>query len=332
MIREKPTNNALRFSGMWVLRPVLICLGSVLALMVLEIGLRLFWHPELTGLQRNLKVTIPLDPDVTMGVTGPAHIMTNSEGIRATEWSNDRSSEYRILALGASNTRCLLQDQPNTWTALLQTRMPTTPDGRSVWVGNAGGGGYNSRHIVLEMRYMLDQYDPDVVIVMSGNDAGLARDEGAAHDPFFIDDDEKMRSLAWDFSERPVSLVVSDRISVRNTFLWAFVIEFRARFWGAGGGTTENVENIREHQEARRRASLIVDEMPDLQLGLDGYRHNLLEIIRLADEQDVHLGCAHLAYEPADECVIGLFLFERALAAAETRAEHGRQRNKQSCT
>ncbi|RPJ03388.1 MAG: hypothetical protein EHM28_15405 [Spirochaetaceae bacterium] len=32
-----------------------------------------------------------------------------------------------------------------------------------------------------------------------------------------------------------------------------------------------------------------MDEMPDLQQGLDGYRHNILELIHLAKEHHVHL-------------------------------------------
>jgi len=288
-MQTKAKSKIIRFIHFWGLRLGLICMGCVLALAGLEIGLRIFWHPELAVWQRNLDVIIPLDPDVTIGVAGPAHIVTSSRGIRGAEWSSDRSSEYRILVIGASNARSLLQDQPNTWPALLQTRMPATADGRSVWVGNVGGGGYNSRHFVLAMRYMLDQYDPDTVIVSTGNDAGLARDEGAAYDPFFIDNDEKMRGLAWDFAERPASLMISDRISVHHTYLWFFTREFMARFRGAGGWRADTVENIRDAQEARRRASLFVDDMPDLQVGLDGYRHNLLEIIRLAREHDVHL-------------------------------------------
>ena len=283
--RKRPA----RFPGAWALRLGFIGLGCALALAILEIGLRLFWRVELASWQRNLDVTVPLDPAVTLGVAGPARIRTNSRGIRGPEWSNNRSSEYRILTLGASDTRCLLQDQPNTWAALLQTRMPATADGRSVWVGNAGGAGYNSRHLVLAMRYMLNQYDPDAVIIMGVTDASMAREEGAACDPLFIDRDEKLRTLARDFAERPASLAVSGRLSLRGTYLWAFLREFRARFRGAGQGMAETAENIRKLQEARRHASRFVDELPDLRPGLEGFRHNLLELIRLAREHDAHL-------------------------------------------
>lgn len=283
------TGNAPRFIGTWARRLGFIGLGIALALAILEIGLRLFWRGELASWQRNLAVSIPLDPEVTRGVAGPARVRTNSRGIRGTEWAHDRSSEYRILALGASNTRCLLQDQPNTWAAQLQARMPATPDGRSVWVGNAGGGGYNSRHLVLAMRHMLGPYDPDAVIILGVIDAGAAREEGAAYDPHFIDRDEKLRTLARDFAERPPALAGAGGLPIRSTYLWTFLREFRANFRGAGQGMAETAANIRRMQEDRRRANRFVDEMPDLRPGLEGYRHNLLEIVRLAREHGVHL-------------------------------------------
>jgi len=282
--------NTWRLFRKWTLNIGLIGLGCVLAFTPLEVGLRLYWHPELTAWQRNLNVTIPLDPEVTTGVAGPAHIITNSQGIRGTEWSNDRSQEYRILAIGSSNTECLLQDQPNTWTALLQTRMPTTLDGRSVWVGNAGVAGHTSRHMVLAMRYMLDQYHPDAVIVFPSGDATLILNEIAAYDPGFIDKEAKMRDLAWDFAEQPVSLVDTGSLSIRNTFLGMFLLEFRDRFFsGSARKFVQNAASIRDMQEKWQQATLIVDEMPDIQAGLDGFHHNLLEMVRLAQAQHVHL-------------------------------------------
>jgi lysophospholipase L1-like esterase len=291
MTKENSGDVIPHFLRAWALNLGLVCLGCVLALVVLEIGLRLFWRPELASWQRSLDTIVPLDPEVTTGVAGPAHIVTNSEGIRGAEWANDRSREYRILAVGSSNTECLLQDQPNTWPALLQTRLPTTADGRSVWVGNTGSAGHTSRHIVLAMRYMLDQYHPDAVIILAGgNDSTRILNDGAAYDPDFIDNDAKMRDLAWDFAERPVSLVDSGNISVRNTYLWLFLREFYHRFFGASArGMVQNMAAIREQQANWRQARLIVDEIPDLQAGLAGYRRNLLEMIRLAQKHRVHI-------------------------------------------
>ncbi len=264
-------------------------LGALLAILLLEIGLRLFWRPELTTWQRNLNVSLPLDPEVTIGVTGPARIITNAQGIRGDEWASNRASEYRILAIGASNTRCLLQDQPNTWAAVLQTQLSTTPGGRSVWVGNVGGAGYTSRHMALQMRYMLEQYDPDSVIIMAGNDWAMVLKEGDDYDPHFIDDPQKMQTLAWHFTERPMSLVTSGKISPQNTYIWSFLREFRIRFFKQKDGMAHTTTSIAAQQELRRNATQFVDELTDIQLGLEGYRYNLTEMVRLAQQADVHL-------------------------------------------
>jgi hypothetical protein len=269
----------------------LIGLGCVLSVAVLEIGLRIFWHPELESWQSNLNATFSLDDDVTTGVIGPAHIVTNSRGIRGTEWFNDRSREFRVLAIGGSTTECLAQDQPNTWTAQLQARMPETKDGRRVWVGNAGRGGHLSIHHVLAMRYMPNQYDPDMVVILVGiNEVGALLNQGPNYDPNFIDNDGKMRELAWDFYEQPTSLLNEGGLSKHNAYSWMYFKEFRNRFFGlTARGIVQTVDAYRALRERRRHAWLIVDEMPDLQPGLDGYRHNLMEIIRLAHERNVHL-------------------------------------------
>jgi hypothetical protein len=288
--KRSTIRKAMRRLGRGLTNSGLICLGCALALLILELGLRWFRRPELSSWRPNLDIVFPLDPEVTTGVAGPAHIKTNSRGLRGTEWSNDRAGEYRILAIGGSTTECLAQDQPNTWPALLQTRLPTAPDGRVVWVGNAGHGGQNSRHHVLAMRYWPELYDPDaIVILMGGNDPMRALNEAPAYDTGFIDNRGKMRGLAQDFSERPASLEGPGGLSYRSLSLWAFIKDFRNRFSGRSPGFVQSVTQYREMQKKRRRASQFVDRMPDLKPGLDGYRRNIREIIRLARERNIPL-------------------------------------------
>jgi lysophospholipase L1-like esterase len=274
----------------FISRMLLIFLGCALALGFLEIGLHVLWHPELTSMQRNVHITVPLDSKVTIGVAGPVHIDTNPEGIRGTEWSSDRSSEYRILAIGGSTTECFAQDQPNTWTALVQTELAQTQDGRSVWVGNAGHGGHGSREHVLAMRYMLDQYNPDAVIIMMGGNE-MESLQGPDYDPDFVYNDTKMQGLASSFFESPIPPIKSlAQFTPRNTALWTFFKASRNRIFPANNGDLiQTVEGYRQLQEARQNAWLVVNEMPDLQVGLEGYRNNILEMIRLAREHNTHL-------------------------------------------
>ncbi len=279
----------------WVKRVSLIGLGCVLSLVIIEVGLRLFWPKDLITVGRNIDMVITVDPDIVSGVTDPVHIKTSSEGVRGTEWSNNRSKEFRILTIGGSTTESLMQDQKNTWPALLQTKFPVTRDGRRVWVGNLGHGGFHSRHFVIQMRYMLDQYDPDVVIILMGaNDLGLLLSEGMAYDPHFIHNDAKMRNLLLEsfFIEKPLSAMIDPgTMSVKSTYLWALGTEIRDRL------AQRYIRNVNLHdtnfyskyRTMRQNAWLIIDDVPDLTLGLEGYNRNVREIIRLAKDHGVHL-------------------------------------------
>jgi hypothetical protein len=275
----------------------LLLLGGscFVVLLVAEIGLRLFWKPQLTSWQRNISTSIDIDPKIIPGVTGPARISTNSYGLRGDDWSTDRAKEYRILTIGGSTTECLLNDQPNTWPSLLQTRLATM-DQRKVWVGNAGHGGFDSRHHVLEMRFMLDQYDPDaVVILVGGNDMGVLLNEGMGYDPNFTANSHKMRSLALaDFPENPISLLKQPEDSrfkfIRNSYLYMYLREFVRRYLQPRHGMVHNVDLYRQLREKRRSPWAIVREKPsDLKLGLSGYERNLREIIHLARQRQVRL-------------------------------------------
>lgn len=287
-------DNKKKATSAWA-KLALLLVSLVLCLVALEIGLRLFWHPQLTAWQRNIKTEIAIDPAIIRGVAGPAHIVTNSMGIRGDEVSTERASEYRILAIGGSTTECLLNDQPNTWPALLQTRLGNI-SGRKVWVGNVGHGGFDSRHHVIEMKYMLDQYKPDaVVILMGGNDQGLILGEGMSYDPHFVDNGRKMRLLAMrDFIETPVAVMQHEEPvflkSLRNSHVFMMAREARGWLWlMTRHGFVHNVEMYRQLRESRRKAWLVVNDTPDLKLGLDGYARNIREIIRLAKERRVRL-------------------------------------------
>lgn len=66
----------------------LVLASSILGLALAEIGLRLFWHPQLTSWQRSISIQVPIDPAIIAGVAGPARIVTNSMGIRGDEVSS----------------------------------------------------------------------------------------------------------------------------------------------------------------------------------------------------------------------------------------------------
>ena len=144
----------------------LACIG-VITLLLAEATLRLL-QPK-----SDRYLALPPSTSATFstaraGVSAPALYQTNSFGVRGREWSEDRSSELRVLAVGGSTTECLIVDQARVWTSLLEQHLGKRHDGRQTWVGNIGQSGLSSRHHVVEARHLLDVYDPDVVTLLVG--------------------------------------------------------------------------------------------------------------------------------------------------------------------
>ena len=59
-------------------------------------------------------------PDIMPGIKGPAHVTTNSLGLRGRELDTTAPQEFRILAIGGSTTECLYLDDAATWPALVE--------------------------------------------------------------------------------------------------------------------------------------------------------------------------------------------------------------------
>jgi lysophospholipase L1-like esterase len=217
---------------------------------------------------------VVFDPRYQPGVEGPALYQVNSMGARAREWSDDRSSEYRVLAMGGSTTECLMNDQERAWPAVLERELGTR-EGRSVWVGNIGRSGLSSRHHLLQAERLLATYDPDMVVLLVGVNDLAGRLRGGARD----DDAD----LAMAFQVTP-----GETSGVR----WKNDPWFkRTRVWGALRALKYNwlnraleqdregkaTESWREMRRRGRRTS----ELPDLESALEEYRGNLTRIVEL---------------------------------------------------
>ncbi len=142
----------------------------------------LIWPPEMRHMNRPA-------PGVFGGVEGESRFETNSFGIRAPELGADRSREHRILFLGGSAVECFYLDQDEAWPSLVGRSLPATADGRSIWAGNAGRSGHNSRDHLMEMEYLVPLLPVDTLVVMMGvNDLGVRLAQDAAHNPRFLED------------------------------------------------------------------------------------------------------------------------------------------------
>lgn len=114
----------------------------------------------------NISVTVKVDPGVTTGVNDDSVFETNTLGLRGPLPTPD--DRVRILAIGGSTTECLVLSLEESWPwrlgRLLSERMGTT-----VWVGNAGRAGRNTRQHYFDARYVVPELGRvDVVILLVG--------------------------------------------------------------------------------------------------------------------------------------------------------------------
>lgn len=259
-----------------------------IALAVAEIGLRFVfpspnryyvWKPYLNW---NFKPS----PDLMPGVEGASRFITNSEGIRADEFTSDYT--YKILTVGGSTTECLYLDQEEAWSHLLQKNLNEKQNRHQVWVGNIGKSGLNTRDHIVQLRYFLEQdADIDAIVMMIGvNDLSLRLGQDSDYDPDFL----KREGAEKKILPRAFSQVRDDsKPFYKRTVIWQLLKNIKT-----GETTTRQAQDNdgkmyiswRKH---RRNASRIRQTLPDLTSASDEYVRNINIIIDLAKLKSIRL-------------------------------------------
>ena len=279
-----PLAGAIRYKLTSVLLGLLMVfvLGEVLFRFVLPSQDRFYvWQP-------NFKVTLDPDPKLVPGISGAAVFSTNSEGLRGDEFAKEQT--HRILAVGGSTTECLYLDDTEAWPYILQSKLSETRQA-SVWVGNAGRAGRNSRDHLLQLKYLLPQYPQiDTVIMLVGSNDLHIRISDRNYDP----QTTAKPTFEKDYIHRAFALVPSDKPPYHYTRLgwWRVAKKFKnlyldkvsdVPYMDSTGGS------FASWRQFRRNAEEIVDEVPDLASALQEYRRNLNSIVDIARARSVRL-------------------------------------------
>jgi len=240
----------------------------------------------------NHSATLNPQPGLMPGVGPIAHFHVNSQGIIGREWASERDTEYRILTIGGSTTECLYLDQDKSWPALLQQGLGATPDGRTIWVGNLGKAGFNTRDHLALMRLAIDQYDVDaIVMLIGGNDLVHRLIEGDSYDPRFTEKEVEYRAwLVSRFASVPPSMDDVQQSILRRTALWQLARRLNRLYksWKAPIVQDEAGDWLVRMRKARQTARLI-KELPDLNSGLDEYERNVTAIIQEAQRRSIRI-------------------------------------------
>ncbi len=287
----------------WLRRLALLAGGSVAGLLLAESVLSIAHPPNERFLvqQPNLQRLLRPDSEVLPGVTGESRFETSSWGLRSDEWGGD--AEVAFLALGGSTTECRMLDQQEAWPRRVQTRLNRL-GGPSVWVGNAGKSGRNTRSHVLQIEHLPAQLPRlrAVVALMGGNDLLLRLRRGDDFVLGFRERNERVETqLGTAFYRLPESFWAKTyeprRPFYKKTGLWRLAREARevvqASRASRGAGVLVVEDGAGRHLVEARRQRVsprpLRDSLPDLTTALGEYRRSLRRMAELAQAQSLRL-------------------------------------------
>ena len=236
-----------------------------------------------------LRVNFEPSPKIMPGIEGVSRYFVNSMGVRGDEFSHDDT--YRILAIGGSTTECNYLDQSETWQFLLQEKLNKNTQNHKVWVGNVGKGGITSRHHILQMKYLLPQFeDIDAVIMLLGlNDLSNRLAQDIHYDPHSLDrPGSKEKQLLEAFSVLPVGHNLALPYYKRAA-LWHLGRKVKYRIFHSGHIQDRGGRYLQSWRRHRRNATTIRNELPDLSTALEEYCRNIDTIVDLARDKSVRI-------------------------------------------
>lgn len=222
-------------------------------------------------------------PGIMPGIDNLTVFQTNSDGVRGDELTSRHS--LRILTVGGSATECLYVDQQKSWPHLLQKKLSSFYK-EDIWVGNIGRSGLSTIANVIELKYLLPQYNKiDLIISLAGfndfqstllNTYILNSQKGeqekismvfAAH-PLKAQAGFYEKSALWQFLQKSI-----DYYSRRNKD----IVEDSVGSWYLGA------------RNARKRASEAIDNLPDLSVSLKIFEDNINAMIDLAQKRSIRI-------------------------------------------
>jgi len=270
-------------SRSWAVRLGVATFALFFAVAAAELVLRLTL-PEVNGYYvwwPSLRRIFQVEEGLMPGIDGPTLFQVNSQGFRGDEISEE--DDYRVLCVGGSTTECLFLDQPDAWPEGVERLLNARQQALRVWVGNAGKSGLNTRDHIVQLKKILPPHpEVDAVVLMIGvNDMMLRLSRDAKYDPDFMQGEG-----AEDFIlPRSFQMLPLDRegrkLSYQKTALWRLASRVKDALFQSNKVQDNAGSNIKYWREHRRTAPAFRDRLPDMTPGLEEYRRNIRELIRL---------------------------------------------------
>lgn len=270
---------------------VLLIASVGISLLIAELILQRLSPSKYFVLAPGLKQEFHPVTDIMPGVTGPSVFSVTAMGTRGSDWSADH--RFRILAVGGSTTECLYLDDSEAWPYLLEKRINQKTGTESVWVGNVGRSGHNTRNHVLQVEKLLAQYpDIDMLMLMIGiNDFALR----LLHDDEFVSLSEETEKYRQKLFYRSFALIPPMEPALpffQRLALWQQIRKFKKVV--IEPETEGNVQDItgeiyKQWRSYRQAAPAFREELPDLSSALKEYERNIDSMIEMARKQGVEV-------------------------------------------
>ena len=185
--------------------------------------------------------------------------------------------------MGVARPKSVFVPEERTWPRLVERGLAQTLKS-SVWVGNFGRSGRNTRQLILDAKYVLPQFSVQVALLLvGGTDLGL----------FYTSPDPQPMSLAEIQSEKYLraSLIVHERnaSTVRLLSLAQSIGPALERLYDkhAVSAPYITVDFYRKYRKVRAERSGFASRMPNLGPMLDEYGRNLFLIADLIQSQGI---------------------------------------------
>jgi hypothetical protein len=207
----------------WLSRVLLVLQGLIVALIFSEIGLRIigFSNPIFYEYDEYLGWKASPNAEGWYQKEGKAYIKINSEGLRDREHAFSKpDSVIRVAVLGDSYAEAMVLPIEETFWSLAEQKLNSIkPFGnKSVEVINFGIGGYGTDQELVQLRRVVWNYSPDIVILafFAGNDIRNNSHllDASTGKPFFI---LKDGSLLLDTSFNNISPFKRFRQNILNS-------------------------------------------------------------------------------------------------------------------
>ncbi len=275
----------------------MLCLVGIVTIFLVEAILRLTL-PTLVSpeLETTLCVFPPkthrrfqAPPGVLPGINGPTIFSTNSLGIRGDETS--AADQYRILCIGGSATECMYLDDSRTWPYLLQQCLSRRCGSHGkIWVGNIGKSGLNTvDHIIQVKRQVPSLPTSNCLLLLIGVNDCIATLMGSKCSVNAFDPEKREANLFFHVDDYIKNYKDFKTWPIRRTAIWSFARLTRNTFCRTPDYQDDEAAFYVTKRKTRASATRIIDHLPSLDLALQRYRINLVEIKRLADSMKVRL-------------------------------------------